>query len=245
MMKSFGKNEGVAGGQIIVFIVILLVINVILFTIINFQKNGNLMFWGGGYNRNRDINKLDTIVVDTLNMTHEICSTKSTSTKSDKKYKISHADILKTIKTVTNKLRPQIKKIMFVTKVKEYADSSSEGVRESFEKLSKELNVDIYLTEKLDNPKKSTSHASIGRDDFYTILMAWKYRCPVLGQDYYKDLRDMKFGEMDSFFVRKYLPFKKFEEKDYINPTAQEYKRIHRPRVIRWEEFSHQKDLDH
>ena len=217
--------------QITIFIVILLVINIILFVIINFRNAKNSIFWGGTYNQNRSIDKLDTIVVDTLNMTHEICSDKTD------KYKISHGDVIKTIKIITNKLRPQIKKIMFVTKTRDYNDKSPEYIRNSFKKLSKELQVDIYLTEKLKKSKKITSHASIGRDDFYVILMAWKHRCPVLGQDYYKDLRDMKFGEMDSFYVRKYLPFKKFEEKDYINPTAQEYKRIRRPRVIRWEEF--------
>jgi len=168
------------------------------------------------------------IVVDTLNMVHELFGSDG--------YKINQKDIESTIKKVTKKLKSKFSKIIFVTKSKNSENSTSEEIREKYRDLSKKLNISIYLTEKLKNPKQNNhnSHASLGRDDFYIILMAWKYRCSVLGQDYYKDIKEMKFGELDSFYVIKYEPFKKFEEKDYINPTAQEYKKVRRPQVIRW-----------
>jgi ABC-type antimicrobial peptide transport system permease subunit len=169
-----------------------------------------------------------TIVVDTLNMVHELFGSEN--------YKINQKDIYSTIKKISKKLKSRYSKIIFVIKSKNSEDCTPGQIREKYEKISKQLQVSIYLTEKLKNSKDNIkTHSSLGRDDFYIILTAWKYRCSVLGQDYYKDLKDMKFGELDSFYVIKYEPFKKFEEKDYINPTAHEYKKIRRPTIIRWE----------
>jgi len=177
------------------------------------------------------------IVVDTLNMTYEIH-------KKSNSYHINHLDILNTIKIVTNKLKPIISgKIIFITKTNEHIGQSTQQdiELESYNNISKELGVYIYVVHKLKEPNKNTfvrikkSHSTLGRDDFYIMITAWTLRCPVLGQDYYKDLKNMKFGELDSFYVLKYSPYKTFEERDYINPTGQEYKLMQAPRVIRWD----------
>ena len=196
---------------------------------------------GGGYDSKHTKYKYDinakNIVVDTLNMTYEIHK------KSDS-YHINHADILNTIRIVTDKLKPVISdKIIFITKTNEQIGHSNQRdiELESYNKISKELGVYIYIVDKLKKPHRDTfvrikkSHSTLGRDDFYIMITAWKLRCPVLGQDYYRDLKNMKFGELDSFHVLKYAPYKRFEERDYINPTGHEYKRMRPPRVIRWD----------
>jgi sulfatase maturation enzyme AslB (radical SAM superfamily) len=210
--------------EILLVIVALCVLLLIMLLKSNSVKTGGSEF------------KYKSMVIDTLNMTHEI------HRKNDK-YKISHSDIMSTIKTVTKKLKPLVSdKIIFVTKNRSNGtDEEIEAVRTSFGELSKKLKVYIYLVEKLpDRPgdEKNNHHAALGRDDFYAIITAWKLRCPVLGQDYYKDLKNMKYGELDSFHVRQYIPFKKYEVHDYVNPTGLEYRKVRRPRVIRWEDVS-------
>jgi len=191
-------------------------------------------FYDGGYSGPERSIIHKNIIVDTLNMTYEIH-------KKSNNYRIKHDDILNTIRLVTNKLKPFISdKIIFVTKMNEKHEQHDFEIQ-SFHKMSKELKVYIYIVNKLKEPGINTyvrikkSHATLGRDDFYIILMAWKLRCPVLGQDYYRDLRGMKYGELDSFFVDKYSPFKQFSERDYINPKGHEYTRMRAPRVIRWD----------
>ena len=210
--------------NVILFIGCLLLI--ILFILVRIRSTTNSGIVGGN-------DKYKSIVVDTLNITHQLYGKKDT-------YQISHNDIIKAIKTVTKKLKPHVDNIIFVTKSKESLEQSPEHLRESFINLSKELKVHIYLVEKLKNPKQnkhSKSHSALGRDDFYAIITAWKLRCPILGHDHYKDLKDMKYGELDSFYVRRYFPFKKYAVKDYVNPTAPEYRKIRRPRIIHLDEF--------
>ena len=160
--------------------------------------------------------------------------------KSDS-YHLKHEDILKTIRIVTNKLKPIVSdKIIFITKTNEKLEQNNDDL-DSYDKISKELGIYIYIVNKLKEPNKNTfvsikkSHSTLGRDDFYIMINAWKLRCPVLGQDYYRDLKNMKFGELDSFYVTKYSPYIKFPERDYVNPTGQEYKRMKPPHVIRWD----------
>ena len=218
---------------------IILLICVLIFAILVVLCLSNIddfNFYKGGYSKpyKNIMEPQKNIIVDTLNMTYEIHK------KSDN-YRISHNDILNTIRMVTNKLKPFVSdKIIFITKTNE-KHALNDFEMQSFRDISKELQVFIYIVNKLKEPGIDTyvrikkSHATLGRDDFYIILMAWKLRCPVLGQDYYRDLRGMKYGELDSFFVDKYSPYKQFSERDYINPRGHEYTRMRAPRVIRWD----------
>lgn len=215
-----------------IIILICLIFAILLALIlINKQK---FKFYGNGYDIFKPGHKIGArnIVIDTLNMTYEM--------NRKPKYRIQHDDILNTIRIVTEKLKPIVSdKIIFITKTNEQLGEHDYEL-ESYEKISKELKVYIYIVNKLKEPNKNTfvrikkSHSTLGRDDFYIMVTAWKLRCPVLGQDYYRDLRNMKFGELDSFYVIKYSPYKKFPIKDYINPTGHEYRRMRAPRVIRW-----------
>ena len=206
------------------FLLICVIIFAILVSILCY-KNVNFKFYNGGYEKHKNL------IVDTLNMTYEIHK------KSDN-YRVSNTDILNTIRIVTDKLKPHISdKLIFVTKTnkKDYKEL------ESYDNISKELGIYIYVVMALEKPginsfvKITKSHSTLGRDDFYIMIMAWKLRCPVLGQDYYRDLKNMKFGDLDSFYVKRYSPYKKFPDRDYVNPTGQEYRRMRAPRVIRWD----------
>ena len=143
---------------------------------------------GGGYDSKYKYDVIEkNIVVDTLNMTYEIHK------KSDS-YHINHADILNTIRIVTDKLKPIISdKIIFITKTNEQIGPSDQQdlEQESYNKISKELGIYIYIVNKLKEPNKNTfvcinkSHSTLGRDDFYIMITAMKLRCPVLSQDLY------------------------------------------------------------
>jgi hypothetical protein len=79
---------------------------------------------------------------------------------------------------------------------------------------------------------KNTSHAVLGRDDFYLIMLTWKYNCPVLSRDRFRDLADMKSGDLNSFHVYSYSPVKILPERDFVNPTAAEFQRMRRPASV-------------
>jgi hypothetical protein len=209
----------------IVLICVLIFAILVILSINNHKFN----FYKGGDEKHKNI------VVDTLNMTHEIFG------KSVDKYHISNPDILNTIRIVTDKMKTNVSdKLIFITKTNK-KDNEYYNEMELFNKLSKELGVYIFVVNELKKPSANSfvkihkSHSTLGRDDFYIMITAWKLRCPVLGQDYYRDLKNMKFGELDSFYVEKYSPYKTFPDRDYINPTGQEYKRMRAPRVIRWD----------
>ena len=177
--------------------------------------------------------KIKNIVVDTLNMTYEIH-------KKSNSYHITHADILSTIRIVTSKLKPLVSdRIIFVTKTKEKTEFGSNEL-DSYNALSKELRVYIYIVNKLKEPCKDTfvnikkSHSTLGRDDFYIMILASKLKCPVLGQDCYRDLENMKFGGLDSFHITRYSPYREFPDNDYVNPAGDEYKNMKPPNIIRW-----------
>ena len=212
-----------------VIIICILVYTILVASILKIKYN--FSFYNGEYESEKHIKN---IVIDTLNMTYEIH-------KKSKSYHITNKDILSTIRIVTNKLKPIVSdKIIFITKTSEKLEQNNDDL-DSYDKISKELGVYIYIVNKLKKPNKNTfvrikkSHSTLGRDDFYIMITASKLKCPVLGQDYYNDLKNMKFGELDSFYVTRYSPYIKFSDCDYVNPTGQEYKKMKPPSVIRWD----------
>jgi hypothetical protein len=209
-----------------IFIILIIAIIVVAAIIIAISRKKS---YSGGYH---DTKKAKSIVIDTLNMTHELFDKQQSKSKKSKskKYVINQADINKTIIKLTEKLKPTYSdKIIFVVKTQEsLSDEKLQLIRDNYKNLSKDLKVEIHLVEKLKDSKVKffKGHSALGRDDFYIKVISWENRFPILSNDRFRDLEQMKFGELDSFYVRIYTSYKLFEAKTFINPTAHRYKKI-------------------
>ncbi|GFR88192.1 hypothetical protein ElyMa_002511400 [Elysia marginata] len=191
---------------------------------------------GGGVASGRKARALESknIVVDTLNLVHWL------KRRSPLK-RVETCDILAAIGTTAPILHQKYSgRIIYVTKDRETraAKSDAERLRALFQTTAHHYNVYIYVVERLPVEKKverrdgkDKSHAALGRDDFYLIMLAWKYNCPALSQDRFRDLADMK-TDLAPFHVYSFSPVKPYPERDFVNPSAAEFRRMQRPAAV-------------
>lgn len=183
-------------------------------------------------NRKKKILQSSNIIVDTLNLTHWL-------NRRDPKKKINICDIISAINITAPLLKNEYTgRIIYVTKDRETQVEKDESVslRKIYQTAAHTNNVYINVVERLPEEvrevKMNKSHASLGRDDFYLIMLAWNLHCPVLSRDRFHDLSDMKTGHLDKFHVYIYSPVKYLPERDYVNPAAAEFSRMQRPIII-------------
>ena len=186
--------------------------------------------WGGG--RKEEALASQNVVIDTLNLTHWL--------KTDGG-PITAATVVAAIEASAPVLRRRYSgRIVYVTKNRESLASkeSAERLRELFLETAQRCNVFIHMVERLPDPYPTTVsrphqlHAALGRDDFYLIMLAAKYRCAVLSHDRFRDLVDMKIGNLDRFHVYSFIPGKPYPERDFVNPSAAEFARLRRPTTL-------------
>jgi hypothetical protein len=132
-------------------------------------------------------------------------------------------------------------RIVYVTKgcnlVGDRADQLSEVARLKYQAAAVEYGVCIDLVESLPVKTKFTSlqkynsidHASLGRDDFYLIMLARQMSCGALTRDSYRDLSSMKQGALPAFHVYSFTPWSSFPKRNFVNPSAAEFARLRRP----------------
>lgn len=173
----------------------------------------------------------ENVIIDTLNLVHWLRRGARETPR------ITICDIVSAIEETAPTLKERYPgRVVYVTKDRE-ADVGADvraWLRGIYQGVSKRCGVYIHDVEKLpDDVSSSTSpHSSLGRDDFYIAMMAKQYRCSVLSRDKYRDLDDMKRGELGRFHVYTYSPFKDTPERDFVNPSAPEFARMRRPRTI-------------
>jgi hypothetical protein len=184
--------------------------------------------------------KSENLVVDTLNLTHWL--KRRTPLK-----RVETCDILAAIERTAPILRSCYPgRIIYVTKNRETraAKVDSERLRALYQAIARRCNVYVNVVERLpgeeDEPdtlrrQKGKSHASLGRDDFYLIMLAWKYNCPVLSRDRFRDLAGMK-ADLDPFHVYLFSPVKLMPERDFVNPAAAEFRKMGRPASVDYPE---------
>ena len=173
----------------------------------------------------------ENVVVDALNLTHWL--------QKDPSARIGTRDILAAIRKTAPVLRQRFPgRVVYVTKNREtpVEKKKAAAIREQYQEIAKRYNIYVSLVERTPSRDLSPSvphhHAALGRDDFYMIYLARKYGCSVLTRDRFRDLASMKMGHLDRFHVYTYLPFRGWPERDYVNPSAPELRRLKRPATI-------------
>ena len=200
--------------------------------------------YGGASRKARSLESKN-LVVDTLNLTHWLQRRSSLK-------KVELCDILSAIEETAPILRSAYPgRVIYVTKDRETrADKADADRRRAlYQATARRAGVYINVVERLpelhegvsslirakasvaEKDRGSKSHASLGRDDFYLIMLAWKYNCPVLSRDRFHDLADMKH-DLESFHVYGYSPVKNLPERDFVNPAAAEFLRMRRPATV-------------
>lgn len=175
------------------------------------------------------------IVVDTLNLTHWLG-------RGAARGRVEQADIIAAIDTTAPALHRRYPgRVIYVTKDRETRGDAetAEKTRAAYHEAARRNSVYIHVVERLpdDAPRgRSAPHAALGRDDFYITLLAWKLRAPVLSRDRFRDLADMKRGQLDKFHVYSFSPFRVAPARDYVNPAAAEFARMRPPTTVDYSE---------
>ncbi len=68
-------------------------------------------------------------------------------------------------------------------------------------------------------------------------MTAWKLGCGVLSRDRFRDLEEMKGGDLPPFHVFRYTPWGVAPGRDFVKPSAAEFRRMRRPRLYSPEEL--------
>jgi hypothetical protein len=175
-----------------------------------------------------------SIVVDTLNLAHWLKRKHAPSRT------LELRDIIAAIDQTAPLLRHRYTdRIIYVTKDRETRDGGAESTRTLYKLAAHRNRVYIHLVERyehLEKPKKPEKHATLGRDDFYLILIASRLNCPVLSRDRFRDLADMKSGHLAKFHVYSYTPLQPWPERNYVNPAAADFTRVRRPITVDYSE---------
>ena len=186
----------------------------------------------------RPLRPYEGVVVDTLNLTHWL------HRRSPRP--LTPCLILGAIEEAAPRLRLATKgRIVFVLKDRETATAPAEKARARalFLSAAQRLGVDICLVERSpaaqladDEPRrtsarnpasgKESAHASLGRDDFYLLLLASRLGARVLSLDRFRDLPAMKAGGLPPFHTLMFRPGRPAPVRDYVQPAAPEFRRL-------------------
>lgn len=178
--------------------------------------------------RRRKTLESEDIVVDTLNLTHWL--RRRTPLK-----KVDICDIVSAIDETAPILRSRYPgRVVYVTKDRETAvdNETTARFRALYQAAAKRNQVYVNVVERIPDTRSTRTHAALGRDDFYLIMLSWKLNCPVLSRDRFRDLADMKAGHLDRFQVYAYTPFRNVAERDFVNPAAPEFRQMYRPTIV-------------
>ena len=188
-----------------------------------------LLLGGAAKSRKARALESENVVIDTLNLTHWL------RRRSPLK-RVETCDILAAIEETAPIIRRRSPgRVIYVTKDREVKASKEKAarLRAQYQTVARRCGVYVSVVERRPGETKSEraekSHSSLGRDDFYLIMLAWRYNCPVLSQDHYRDLDTMKSGDLAPFHVFSYSPVKTLPERDFVNPAAAEFRRMRRP----------------
>jgi len=178
---------------------------------------------GGGL-RFDDFSK--DIVVDTLNLLYHIGLKPSTSA------------IKETIEQTTPIIKQKYSGITFVIKDKDTFVVNNKNQKTHndkiamYKQLAKDQKITIASVEQyVKKPKQDKiliksvedDHVFQGRDDYYAVYLAKKYKCKVLTNDNYSDAKDFK--AIPPFHVYEYNYYQKQPQHIIINPIADNSKK--------------------
>lgn len=175
------------------------------------------------------------LVVDTLNLVHW-----RAGQDGDQRAAITPERIVETIDATapTLKLR-HVGRVVYVLKDRE-SRFNDDAARDAYRQAAIRNGVTICIAERYEDPpagaKAGSEHSSRGRDDFYTCLLAQRYRCAVLTEDRLRDFSSFR-GTVPPFHVVEYSYWRDLPQRDYIRPDAATFQRLRRPRTVRPSEY--------
>ncbi len=202
------------------YIIFIILILVVITAVLIFQSNRILILAGiiGGARKetikNRLANENEHIVVDGLNLLYHHFQKSKTVQQAD--------DIIPQIKIMIQSVVPKLEnkfagRKMFVFKNKENIPYEQ---REEYKKIAIKHGIYIYLCQDYPN-SKYPSHSSMGRDDFYSSILARLYKCRVLSYDRYHDFENF-VRDVKSFQVYQLSPVS-LDPHKLININASDY----------------------
>lgn len=183
--------------------------------------------------------KSKNLVIDTLNLTHHYIRTHPREGRAPDA-RLRQDDVFEAIASMSTSLRPTFPgRLIFVVKGPETARSpaAAEDERAAYQAAACKLGVEIALVDPLPRSASPTRrragaapvpHVARARDDFYVILLAWQLDCGVLSADKFRDLKDMKSGQLPPFTVLRFGP-RGSSSRDIINPSSVDRKRAAPP----------------
>lgn len=194
------------------------------------------------------------LVIDTLNLTHHLLAAGRLrpAAGSASKNQVTWELIAQAIAAAAPVLHPQYSgRLYFVLKdpdggrpggraaPKDKSPACEHGA--AFARLAAELGVHIHVAERARDPAaewqrlgtSEPTHQKVGRDDFYMGYLAWKRGAPVLSEDRMRDFQLLK-TEVRPFRVRAFDRDASGGNVDHIFPGAPEYRRIRKPRLVRY-----------
>ena len=181
-----------------------------------------------------------SLVVDTLNIAHWA------RRRGPPHAKVGICEALDVIGVTAPLLRERFPdRLIYVVKERESARPKEQCERERalYQAAARREHVRIDVVERLPDPpprgrpEARDPHAARGRDDFYTLMTAWKLGCGVLSRDRFRDLEEMKAGDLPPFHVFRYTPWGVAPGRDFVKPSADEFRRMRRPRLYSPEEL--------
>jgi hypothetical protein len=198
----------------VIFLILIIILTIIL-VIIRLKNCNNSNIVGGAKQSN-----YGNIVVDTLNLTNYL-------------YKeVSTEKIMNTIKYMTPILKQEYSdRIMFVVKDRTQFGGISDENKAKYFEICKELRIYIYIIEQYEESEFKT-HSSMGRDDFYEIVLANKYNCSIISYDQMKDFRRFS-KEVKPFKILEFSFWNKKPHKDNVNPKGF---RLRKPKILEFKQ---------
>ena len=218
--------------SIIWFLVILLVVLAALVLALGVITGAGTGTVSGGADRAQPMRHL---VIDGLNLIHWLHERDN-----GRALKLDPAAVAAAIKRTApvfrKSLRDRYGLLIYVLKDRDGTLNDS-SVRAAYQAAAEQYKVEITCVEqesvKQGGPR---SHASRGRDDFYTCLLAQHYRCAVASEDRMRDFAQFR-AEVPPFRTVTFSPWRAIPATDYVRPSDWDYRRLKHPRMVRFEQL--------
>jgi hypothetical protein len=189
-------------------------------------------YQGGKHERPRRERRDKHIVIDTLNLVHWLYTTRKNPVT------ISMETIEKAINYTAPMLRKEFSgRIMYVVKDKE-SKLNDDETRKQYLAIATANKCYIVAAEKYSDsgPAKSKLHSALGRDDFMTVVLANRWKCPVLTYDKMRDFESYR-KTLLPFHVYEYNYWREYPDREYIRPESTAYSRLKKPFIVPTEEY--------
>lgn len=187
------------------------------------------------------------IVVDTLNLVHALAEVDMASDDTDTGAVAAPPRPALTpvaIAAVIDRTAPVLRarhpgRVMYVIKDRESQFNTADA-REVYRSAADRNNVYVYVVERYIDPPSgvaaSAAHSARGRDDFFTALLARRWRCAVLTEDRLRDFDEFR-ATIQPFHVYEYAYWRRLPEREYVRPEAAAYSWMKKPRMVRVHEY--------